>query len=504
MYHIHAYSGSTAQAETALPASVQFKIPPNLFHRFATDPRASIHPHPRASILIHVNAQELAALPGRAALIAHLRDSLPHLDPNDSATSPFRGGRTAALAALHAIQPEAYARTRNFLTGKVTHLSPYLRHGVLTLSEVRDHALTIVHNPAHAEKFINELAWRDYWQRIYFEIGDGIWQDREAPKTGLSPTHFRSDLPEAVTTGTTTLGCIDAFSQELTATGYLHNHARMWFAAYLTHWLRIRWQAGAYWFLQHLLDGDPASNNLSWQWVASTFSTKPYLFNRENLERYTGGVHCRSCVHASAKTCPFDATYEELTDRLFPRVTSNLAPSSPPAPYSRPGHQPDLFRTPTPVPTGAPLLWIHTDSLNPAAPIFATCPDAPALFVWDTTASTPTPAPSSPAPSISLKRAIFIAECLQQMPPQLEIRTGDPASELLAAAHATQASHIIAQRTPDPRLQAIARTLQTHLSIVWIDPPPFVTANRGFDLKRFSRYWQRAQSSAMQPTRSQP
>ena len=448
-----------------------------------------------------MNAQELAALPDREALIAHLRDSLAHLDPNDSATSPFRGGRTAALAALHAIQPEAYARTRNFLTGKVTHLSPYLRHGVLTLSEVRDHALAIVHNPAHAEKFINELAWRDYWQRIYFQIGDAIWQDREAPKTGLSPSHFRSEIPEAIITGTTTLGCIDAFSRELTSTGYLHNHARMWIAAYLTHWLRIRWQAGAKWFLHHLLDGDPASNNLSWQWVASTFSTKPYLFNRENLERYTGGIHCRSCVHASAKTCPFDATYEDLADRLFPRATPSLAPSGPPAPHSKPSHQPDLFDPSTPAPTGSPLLWIHTDSLNPAAPIFVTHPAAPALFVWDTVATAPPPSPS--ARSISLKRALFIAECLQQMPPYLEIRAGNPAVDLLAAARATQASHIIAQRTPDPRLQAIALSLQAHLPIVWIDPPPFVTSTRGFDLKRFSRYWQRAQSAAMQPTRSQ-
>lgn len=449
-----------------------------------------------------MNAQELAALSSRAALIAHLRDSLPHLGLSDSATSPFRGGRAAALAALHAIQPEAYARTRNFLTGNVTHLSPYLRHGVLTLSEVRDHALAVVHNPTHAEKFINELAWRDYWQRIYFEIGDGIWQDREAPKTGLSSNRYRSELPEAITSGTTTLACIDAFSQELTTTGYLHNHARMWFAAYLTHWLRVRWQAGARWFLQHLLDGDPASNNLSWQWVASTFSTKPYLFNRENLERYTAGVHCRTCPHAAAKTCPFDATYEVLTERLFPRGDHTLSGSMPPppVPYSRPSHQPDLFQKPSPEPTGSPLLWIHNDSLNPASSIFTTYPVAPALFVWD---SVPAARPSPHAPSLSLKRTLFIAECLQQMPAHLEIRTGDPVIELLAEARANQASHIIAQRTPDPRLQAIAASLQTHLPVVWVDPPPFVTATRGFDLKRFSRYWQRAQSSAMQPTRSQ-
>jgi len=82
------------------------------------------------------------------------------------------------------------------------------------------------------------------------------------------------------------------------------------------HWRRIRWQAGAQWFLRHLLDGDPASNNLSWQWVASSFSHKPYFFNRANLERYSDGRYCQDCA-LSAKGCPFEASYEQLEQRLF-------------------------------------------------------------------------------------------------------------------------------------------------------------------------------------------
>ncbi len=83
----------------------------------------------------------------------------------------------------------------------------------------------------------------------------------------------------------------------------------------MVHWRRVRWQAGARWFLRHLLDGDPASNNLSWQWVASTFSHKPYFFNRENLEKYTSGRLCRDC--ASRRECPFEGSYAELGQRLF-------------------------------------------------------------------------------------------------------------------------------------------------------------------------------------------
>jgi deoxyribodipyrimidine photo-lyase len=78
----------------------------------------------------------------------------------------------------------------------------------------------------------------------------------------------------------------------------------------------VRWQAGAQWFLRHLLDGDPASNNLSWQWVASSFSHKPYFFNRGNLERYSNGSFCRSCA-LREQGCPFDASYEQLEAELF-------------------------------------------------------------------------------------------------------------------------------------------------------------------------------------------
>jgi deoxyribodipyrimidine photo-lyase len=80
----------------------------------------------------------------------------------------------------------------------------------------------------------------------------------------------------------------------------------------------VRWQAGARWFLQHLLDGDPASNNLSWQWVASSFSHKPYIFNRSNLERYSGGRFCTTCKLRD-RGCPFEASYEDLDSRLFQR-----------------------------------------------------------------------------------------------------------------------------------------------------------------------------------------
>jgi deoxyribodipyrimidine photo-lyase len=171
--------------------------------------------------------------------------------------------------------------------------------------------------PVVAQKLINELGWRDYWQRLWRQLGDGIWLDQEPLKTGHAPDSYAAALPADLLEARTGLACMDGFASELIQTGWLHNHARMWLAAYVVHWRRIQWQAGARWFLQHLLDGDPASNNLSWQWVASSFSSKPYMFNRENLERFSSGRFCRDCALAGAG-CPFEASYEQLQADLFP------------------------------------------------------------------------------------------------------------------------------------------------------------------------------------------
>ncbi len=256
----------------------------------------------------------------RDELIAYVREQFPAAADRDDHISEIVGGRQAAEAALEKVDPAQYAKSRNFLNGKVTQLSPYIRYGVLSLAEVRDFALGKVQNPENSEKLINELGWRDYWQRLYAEKGDGIWKNQEEYKTGYTAETYTPELPADVEEGTTGMVCIDSFSRQLREMGYLHNHQRMWLAAYLVHWRHVRWQTGAIWFLQHLLDGDPASNNLSWQWVASTFSHKPYFFNRENLEKYTNRLYCQECPLYGK--CDFEGSYEQIEQRLFPKAES--------------------------------------------------------------------------------------------------------------------------------------------------------------------------------------
>jgi deoxyribodipyrimidine photo-lyase len=281
-----------------------------LIHPVATSPRSGV---PLAW------PEHPGDLPRQFASRDALERELKQLFPRaEGGLSPIQGGRWRADELLARIQPQRYGKGRNFLDGPVTRLSPYIRHGVLTLAEVRDAVFRRTRQRQESEKLINELGWRDYWQRLWGQLGDGIWQDQEPLKTGVAASSYAADLPDDIATGSTGLACMDGFIAELHSSGWLHNHTRMWLASYLVHWRRVRWQVGACWFLQHLLDGDPASNNLSWQWVASSFSHKPYIFNRSNLERYSGGRFCSACKLRD-QGCPFEASYEDLDSRLFQR-----------------------------------------------------------------------------------------------------------------------------------------------------------------------------------------
>ena len=195
----------------------------------------------------------------------------------------FAPTREAALARLAAVNPEAYARTRNDLTGAVTRLSPYLTHGLLSLREAYEgvHARHPL-DPQH--KLVFELGWRAYYRHVWAHRGDGILQSLHAGP--LAEDAYARAMPADVLEARTGVPVIDLAVRSLYATGYLHNHARMWLASYVVHLRKVHWGTGAQWMLGYLLDGDVASNSLSWQWVAGTGSVKPYVFNADNVAKY--------------------------------------------------------------------------------------------------------------------------------------------------------------------------------------------------------------------------
>ena len=198
-------------------------------------------------------------------------------------TETFAPTLAAARARIAAVRPVAYARTRNALDGAVSGLSPYITHGFVTLADVRD-GIAERHPLGNQDKFVFELGWRAYFRHVWQHRGDAILQSlHEGP---LPDSAYIHELPADLRQGCTGVPAVDEAVRTLYATGMLHNHARMWLASYLVHVRKVHWRTGADWLYGHLLDGDLASNHLSWQWVAGTGSRKPYLFNADNVARH--------------------------------------------------------------------------------------------------------------------------------------------------------------------------------------------------------------------------
>ena len=199
----------------------------------------------------------------------------------------FPPTRQAALSRLADVRPAAYASSRNHLQGSVTRLSPYLTHGLVSLPEV---ALSVAaRQKVHLEhKLVQELGWREFFHHVWRHQGEAIFTSLHA---GPRPDgDYLATLPDDIRQARTGVPVIDTAVRTLYATGWLHNHARMWLASYVVHVRGVHWRAGADWLVAHLLDGDLASNHLSWQWIAGTGSHKPYLFNADNVARYAGTV----------------------------------------------------------------------------------------------------------------------------------------------------------------------------------------------------------------------
>jgi deoxyribodipyrimidine photo-lyase len=244
----------------------------------------------------------------REDVTAYLATQLDGLYSTDPIPNELRGGREAAIQVLHAFTAAGYTR-RNFTNAPTSRLSPYLRHGMISITEVAEHVRQNAHGKERTE-FLKQLAWREFFYLVLEQEGEGVLDNLEEPKYAV---RWRDALPDDVRDADTGLPCVDTWVSRLTETGHMHNHERLWFAAYLTHWRKIHWKAGYAFFREHLLDGDIASNALSWQWVASTFSSKPYFMNQDNIQKYSSDAYCSSC---QAK-CPFRARYDQLERELF-------------------------------------------------------------------------------------------------------------------------------------------------------------------------------------------
>lgn len=212
-------------------------------------------------------------------------------------SSAFEPTRPAGLARLEAFLPAAarYAVERNYVRpghGQVSRLSPWLQKRLLREEEVLQ-SVRARWPFAAVEKFVQEVYWRTYWKG-WLEQRPDAWTrlNSAVPRLRDGLEGERRNAWEAACTGRTGIAGFDDWAQELVRTGYLHNHARMWFASIWIFTLKLPWELGADFFYRYLLDGDVASNTLSWRWVAGLQTAgKTYLARADNIAHYTDGRH---------------------------------------------------------------------------------------------------------------------------------------------------------------------------------------------------------------------
>ena len=206
----------------------------------------------------------------------------------------FEASRAKALDKLNNFVENnlsEYSKLRNFDYGpdnrsNISCLSPYITHGIINEKEVIKKSLDKF-SFAKNEKFIQEVLWRTYWKG-WLELRPSVWTDFLIELKKIKGDFQNNQNYKNAIDGKTNVECFNYWVNELKENNYLHNHTRMWFASIWIFTLNLPWQLGAEFFMQHLYDGDAASNTLGWRWVAGVQTQgKHYLASEWNIKKFT-------------------------------------------------------------------------------------------------------------------------------------------------------------------------------------------------------------------------
>lgn len=340
------------------------------------------------------------------AVRAWVAEHLGHLTlerPDGVRAGGHRGGQAAADTALAALDVTGYARSRSTVLPEgrrgASRLSPYIRHGLLSLPEVWDAVADAP--PGDKRRFRDELMWQEYARHLYARVGSGTREAlRYAPPHPASPPEWDDDM-----------ACTSWLRDELEGNGWLVNQTRMWWASHWTVRHGRDWRDGEDDFFRHLLDGSRAANRLGWQWTVGAGTGKPYGFSRWQVEKRAPRL-CRSCPLSDA--CPI----QDWPDaERGPRVDDS--------PLASPTDGAVAAGPDTPVVEGAPdAVWLTAESLGDSDPALVAHPDLPVLFVYDE--------PLLASLRLSGKRLVFLAESLADLAGrrEVDVRLGRVADEL--------------------------------------------------------------------------
>ena len=366
---------------------------------------------------------------------AHLAD----LCCDEPIASPrFRGTQAAADAALAAFDVTGYAARRNDVFPArrrgASGLSPWIRHGLLTLPTVWD---SVAGPSRDVEKFRDELRWQEYSRHLYARVG---YATRSPLRSDPRPQH--SDARDRSDPWDRSMLCVDTALAELEGDGWLVNQTRMWLASQWTVRHGADWRVGEDRFFAHLLDGSRAANRLGWQWTIGAATGKPYGFSRWQVNKRAPGL-CERCERRDRcpiESWPTDRSLSAVSEPEGIRSTHDVSVSAGPV---------SLLSSGDPS-----AVWITAESLGDADPALRSHPDLPVIFVFDE--------PLLRRLRLSGKRLIFLAERLAELglTRELMLIRGSPV-EVLAA------SRIAVTYTPVPGWRRIAETLQPAVVHPW-------------------------------------
>lgn len=337
--------------------------------------------------------------PGRASAESFVATHLADLfDGPVVGSSRFSGGQVAADAALTAFDVAGYASRRNDVLPRsargASALSPYIRHGLLRLSDVWHH---VGAGPSRdVSKFRDELLWQEYARHWYLHLGhrsaSGVRREQATIATDASWDR--------------TMACVDATLTELEQDGWLVNQTRMWLSSDWAVRRNGAWLDGEDHFFRHLLDGSRAANRMGWQWTVGTGSAKHYGFSRSQVERRAPEL-CHDCPHQ--RRCPIS---DWPTEPGWRPVSTAERRSVDPGPLD-----PDVAGSPD-------VVWLTGESLGHDDPALLAHPGLPVLFVFDE--------PLLARLRLSAKRLVFLTETLAELGTTrtVHLRRGDPSAIL--------------------------------------------------------------------------
>ena len=240
----------------------------------------------------------------------------------------FLPSRAKALDQLdHFIENNLveYSKLRNFDFGpnkknNISYLSPYITHGIISEIEIIKQSLNKF-SFSKNEKFIQEVLWRVYWKG-WLELRPNVWSDYLTELKKIKNDFKDNQNYHEAIEGKTNTECFNQWILEIKENNYLHNHTRMWFASIWIFTLELPWQLGAEFFMQHLYDGDAASNTLGWRWVAGIQTQgKHYVASEWNIKKFTNDRFQKIKLNENASPIFSSKTYAaNIKDFLNPKI----------------------------------------------------------------------------------------------------------------------------------------------------------------------------------------